>query len=158
MTLLPVQQDNQQSKNPKRFPKTFRADRLDQVECDHDMPKKASVKVDLDSLVIFGTNFRHVIDTMSPPRTVWNFPSMLRRTNANAKSRLRIKFKRERCPRHHGTRNDFPLHWFPNTELCKVTMPDCGLELHVNFYNLGRGYITKSNFFTADEFCVILIA
>ena len=136
-------QDDEESPNPRKFPKTYRADKLNQAGTPGDIPKHADVKVDLDSLVIFGTNFRHVIDAMSPPRTVWEFPSMLRRTASNTKSRIRIKFpNNEMCPSYHGSRKDFPLNWFPNLFLCKVTLPDSGLTLHVNFYNLGRGYLT----------------
>lgn len=142
------------------FPSTSPADYLESTTPQGDMSKATKVTADIDSIFLISSNFENLIDAACPNGTTWSFPNIIQRTRSDSGSRAKLHFAPDFMkPKFAGrqSENNFPAEWFPNIELCSLSM-DSGLLLHMNYYILGSEECRKVNYLTSKELAVLCSA
>jgi hypothetical protein len=119
----------------------------------------AEITADLDSYVVLGMDFNHVIDACTPECSTVTFPNLVSRTSTNTSSRFKVEHHDMERPRFLGKENhkSHPLEMFPNIPLCKVDL-NTGVTSHMFLVILGCTDVRSKNYFSKLQTAVFTSA
>jgi hypothetical protein len=149
-----------------KFPNMWRIDRrhgardVEQQEIDGltDVGQ-VFLTADIDSIVISGANFEHVIDSAGQEQTTFVMSNLINRVRTNKKSRFKVRHMDGPKPSFMGRLNansDYKAEWYPNIELCTATLN--GMRGHLTLSVLDVSHLRSTNFFTTIQAAVVASA